>query len=47
MKQEITQEIRELYGVLIGNALEDGRPEDAEELTVEMKYQLKHWRTWR
>lgn len=47
MKQEITREIRELYNVLISNALEDGRLEDAKELTVEMKDQLKHWRTWR
>lgn len=47
MKREITREIRELYGVLIENALEGGRPEDAKELTSEMKNQLKHWRTWR
>ncbi|MCI9596668.1 MAG: hypothetical protein HFE75_05090 [Firmicutes bacterium] len=47
MKQEITREIRESYGVLIENALEDGRPEDAKELAAEMKDQLKRWRTWR
>jgi hypothetical protein len=47
MKQEVIQEIQEFYSILIGNALEDDRPEEARELTSEMKDQLKHWRTWR
>ena len=46
-KQETKQNIKDFYKILIDNALEESRSEDAKKLDIEMKDQLKHWKDWR